>query len=193
MTAVLLTAVIALAALQTPSASIVRVQFETEAGSFIVEVDTARAPRTVDNFLKYVDAGLYDGGRFHRTVRADTETRPDVPIQVIQAAMPRARAIERMAPIPLERTGVTGLKHLDGMVSMARTDTADSARDEFFVCIGDQPLLDEGGKRSRDGQGYAAFGRVVSGIDVVRKIHQAPASGQTLAPPIRIISAARLR
>ena len=192
MIAALLAAVVAIAfGAQAPS--IVRVQFETEAGAFVVEVDTTRASKTVDNFLKYVDGGLYDGGRFHRTVRPDTETRPDVPIQVIQAAMPRSKAIQRMAAIPLERTGATGLRHLDGTVSMARTDAADSARDEFFICIGDQPLLDEGGKRSRDGQGYAAFGRVISGMDVVRRIHQAPAAGQTLSPPILIVKAARIR
>lgn len=186
----LLAAVVTLAMLQTPAA-VVRVQFETEAGSFIVELDAVRAPRTVANFLKYVDEGLYDGGRFHRTVRPDTETRPDVPIQVIQAAIPRAKAFARMAAIPLERTSSTGLKHVDGAISMARTDSADSARDEFFICIGDQPALDAGGGRSRDGQGYAVFGRVISGMDVVRKIHQAPATGQSIAPPIAILKATR--
>ena len=170
----------------------VRVQVETQAGTFVIELDAARAPGTVANFLKYVDAGLYDGGRFHRTVRPDTETRPDVPIQVIQGAMSRARASERMPAIPLERTGTTGIKHLDGTVSMARSDAADSARDEFFICIGDQPLLDEGGKRSRDTQGFAAFGRVVSGMDVVKKIHQSPAQGQSLTPAIGIIKVKRL-
>ena len=189
----ILAAILVLVAGQTPPASLVRVQFETEAGSFVVEVDAARAPRTAANFLKYVDGGLYDGGRFHRTVRPDTETRPDVPIQVIQAAMPRAKAIERMAAIPLERTGTTGLKHLDGAISMARTDAADSARDEFFICIGDQPSLDEGGARSRDGQGYAVFGRVVSGMAVVRKIHQSPARGQTLVPQVVVLKASRIR
>jgi peptidyl-prolyl cis-trans isomerase A (cyclophilin A) len=177
--------------LQAPAAP-VRVQFETEAGAFVVEVDAARAPRTAANFLRYVDSGLYDGGRFHRAVRPDNETRPEVPIQVIQAAMARAKVIERMASIPLERTGATGLKHVDGTVSMARSDAADSARDEFFICVGDQPSLDEGGNRSRDGQGFAAFGRVVSGMDVVRKIHAAPSRGQTLSPVVLILKARRI-
>lgn len=182
---------LALALQAAPVQAPVRVQFDTDAGTFVVEVDLARAPVSGANFLKYVDAGLYDGGRFHRTVRPDTETRLDVPIQVIQAAMARARAAERLPAIPLERTGATGLKHVDGALSMARTDVADSARDEFFICVGDQPLLDEGGKRSRDNQGFAVFGRVVSGMDVVRKIHQAPARGQSLAPAIGIVKAAR--
>ena len=188
-------AVLALAgivAAQAGAPPAARVTFETEAGAFVVELD-ARAPVTVANFLEYVDAGLYDGGRFHRTVRPDTETRPDVPIQVIQAAMARARRAERMPPIALETTSATGLRHLDGTISMARSAGADTARDEFFICIGDQPQLDEGGKRSADGRGFAAFGRVVSGMDVVRKIHQAPAQGQTLTPAIGILKAARAR
>ena len=189
MRTLLLTCIALLAAAQP--APPVRVQFETEAGVFVVEVDAARAPGTAANFLKYVDAGLYNGGRFHRTVRPDTETRPDVPIQVIQAAMSRERRAERMPAIPLERTSKTTLKHLDGTISMARSNEADSARDEFFICIGDQPLLDEGGKRSADAQGFAAFGRVVSGMDVVKKIHQSPAQGQTLTPAIGIIKASR--
>ena len=191
MTRFVLAAAVLLAA--TQAAPPVRVQFETEAGSFVVEVDAARAPVTAANFLKYVDAGLYDGGRFHRTVRPDTETRPDVPIQVIQAAMSRDRRADRMPAIPLERTIKTTLKHLDGTISMARAADADSARDEFFICIGDQPLLDEGAKRSADGQGFAAFGRVVSGMDVVKKIHQSPAQGQTLTPAVAIVSARRVR
>ena len=190
MTRMLLAAVLLTAIQAAPP---VRVQFETGAGSFVVEVDVARAPVTAANFLKYVDAGLYDGGRFHRTVRPDTEIRPDVPIQVIQAAMSRDRRADRMPAIPLERTGKTTLKHLDGTLSMARAADADSARDEFFICIGDQPLLDEGGKRSADAQGFAAFGRVVSGMDVVKKIHQSPAQGQTITPAVAIVSARRVK
>jgi peptidyl-prolyl cis-trans isomerase A (cyclophilin A) len=184
---------ILVAVLATQAAPPVRVQFETAAGTFVVEVDVARAPLTAANFLKYVDGGLYDGGRFHRTVRPDTETRPDVPIQVIQAAMSRERRDGRMPAIALERTGKTTLKHLDGTLSMARAAAADSARDEFFICIGDQPLLDEGGSRSADAQGFAAFGRVVSGMDVVKKIHQSPAQGQTLTPAVGILSARRIK
>jgi len=191
------------------NAGAVVVVLVTEKGSITIEVDTVRAPVTSANFLKYVEAGLYDGGVFHRTVRPDTETRPDVPIQVIQARMNMERRRERLPPIPLERTSVTGLKHLDGTVSMART-TADTAGHEFFICIGDQPLLDFGGKRNDDGQGFAAFGRVIAGMDVVRAIQAspvasrlprgggagagaAPARSQSLRPPIRILKASRRR
>ena len=90
----------------------------------------------------------------------------------------------------LERTRDTGLTHVDGAISMAR-DGPDTATSDFFVCVGAQPELDFGGKRNPDGQGFAAFGRVVSGMDVIRKIHAAPASGQSLAPPVKILGASR--
>ena len=85
----------------------------------------------------------------------------------------------------------TGLRHLDGTISMAR-GTPDSATSDFFICVGDQPELDFGGKRNPDGQGFAAFGRVVRGIEVVRKIQGRPAVGQAITPPVRIITVRRL-
>jgi peptidyl-prolyl cis-trans isomerase A (cyclophilin A) len=181
---------IALAFVQTTSP--VRVVMETEAGEIEMEIDVSRAPVTAGNFLKYVDAGLYDGGRFHRTVtlKPDNQPQNDVKIEVIQAGANAARRKEFLPAIPLERTSVTGLKHLDGVVSMARSGP-DSARDEFFICVGDQPSLDFGGTRNNDGQGFAAFGRVVRGMDVVKKIHGAPAESQTLTPSIRIVRMAR--
>jgi peptidyl-prolyl cis-trans isomerase A (cyclophilin A) len=89
-------------------------------------------------------------------------------------------------PIPLERTSLTKLSHKDGTLSMARSDP-DSGTTEFFICIGDQPSLDFGGQRNPDGQGFAAFGKVIQGMDVVRKIQAKPANGQALNPPVRII------
>jgi peptidyl-prolyl cis-trans isomerase A (cyclophilin A) len=93
-------------------------------------------------------------------------------------------------PIKLERTSVTKLLHKDGTLSMAR-DGPDTATSDFFICIGDQPSLDYGGKRNPDGQGFAAFGRVLLGMDVVRKIQAAPAEGQTLRPAIKILGIVR--
>ena len=93
--------------------------------------------------------------------------------------------------LPLERTRDTGLRHLDGTLSMARAGP-DTATSDFFICIGDQPELDFGGKRNPDGQGFAAFGRVTKGMDVVRRIQQAPAEGQTLTPPVSILNIERL-
>ena len=176
---------------QSPgSDSLPRVVIETEAGQIEIEVDVVRAPNTGANFLKYVDGGFYNGGRFHRTVKPDNQPKNDVKIEVIQGGADAGRIREYFAAIALERTSVTKLTHADGMVSMARSEP-DTARDQFFICIGNQPELDFGGKRNADGQGFAAFARVVRGMDVVRKIQAAPADGQNLAPPIRIIRVSR--
>lgn len=167
------------------------VRLATALGDLDVEVDVGRAPATAANFLRYVDAGHYDGGRFHRTVRPDTETRPEVPIEVVQAGVDPAREDDGFPAIALERTRDTGLRHRDGTLSMARAGP-DTATSDFFICLGDQPALDYGGARNPDGQGFAAFGRVVRGMDVLRQIQQSPARGQTLTPPILIRSARRL-
>ena len=178
---------------EAPAASPVPVHVElrTELGSVELELDAARAPKTVTNFLRYVEAGRYDGARFHRIVRPDNETRRDVPIEVVQAGVAPGRELDDFPPIPLERTSETGLRHQDGTISMAR-DTPDSATSDFFLCLGEQPALDFGGRRNPDGQGFAAFGRVVRGMDVVRSIQASPANGQQLTPPILIRSARRL-
>jgi peptidyl-prolyl cis-trans isomerase A (cyclophilin A) len=168
------------------------VVFETELGSFEIEVNVAQAPATAANFLKYVDGSFYDGGVFHRTVRPDTETNRTHPIQVIQAR--RAGGRQGFPAVALERTSMTKLKHLDGTVSMARAaGQPDSATSDFFICIGDQPALDEGGGRNADNQGFGAFGKVIGGMDVVRKIQaaQVQPGTQTLGPPIKILKAYR--
>jgi len=164
----------------------------TSLGEIEIEVDAVRAPLTGANFLRYVDAGHYDGGRFHRTVRLDNQPGLAVLIEVVQSSVNPTPARPDFEPIRLERTRDTGLRHRDGTVSMAR-GLPDSATSDFFVCIGDQPELDFGGKRNPDGQGFAAFGRVVKGMDVVRRIQQAPAAGQALTPPVSILSVRRSR
>ncbi len=181
-----------MALVQGPAAPVV-VVFETSLGSITIEVNVAKAPVTAANFLKYVDEGLYDGGRFHRTVRPDTETNKVHPIEVVQAGRaPRTPTTPGYPPIALEPTSVTGLAHVDGAVSMARAG-ADTATSDFFICIGAQPLLDFGGARNADGQGFAVFGRVISGMDVVRKIQASPVrpGSQTLDPVVAIVKARR--
>lgn len=167
-----------------------RVALRTALGEIVVEVDVVRAPVSGKNFLRYVDARRYDGGAFHRTVTTtpDNQSANAVKIDVVQAGAAPGRDFP---PIPLERTRDTGLAHVDGAVSMAR-DGPDTATSDFFVCVGAQPELDLGGRRNPDGQGFAAFGRVVKGMEVVRKIHAAPAQGQTLRPPVAILEAVRL-
>ena len=174
----------------------VLVRIETAHGNIDIAVDTRRAPITAGNFLKYVDGGFYDGGRFHRATRPDnyTPTPPDKPaMEIIQGGINPARRQEGFPAIPLERTSVTGLKHVVGTVSMARTPQADSARSDFFICLDDQPSLDFGGKRFDDGQGGGAFGRVVKGMDVVRKIQQQPVEKQALTPPVTITRMSRIK
>lgn len=179
----------------TESAKPVVVVFETSLGKFEVEVDVAKAPVTSPNFLKYIDDGAYNNGFFHRTVRPDTESRTDYPIQVIQASV--AKGSKEYPAVKLERTNSTGLKHIAGTISMARS-AADTATSDFFICITDSPELDFGGRRNADGQGFAAFGKVISGMDVVKKIQASPTQtnangkkGQSLEPPITILKAYR--
>jgi peptidyl-prolyl cis-trans isomerase A (cyclophilin A) len=165
------------------------VVIETDLGDIEAEIDTIRAPLTGANFLRYVDLGFYKFGRFHRTVRADNQPDSKVKIAVVQAGLDSTR-VRDFPPIPLERTDATKLHHLDGTISMARDGPA-TATSDFFICVGDQPALDVGGKRNPDGQGFAAFGRVMLGMDVVRKINAAPAKGQTLEPAVRILNIVR--
>jgi peptidyl-prolyl cis-trans isomerase A (cyclophilin A) len=174
----------------------VLVRLETPFGPIDVAIDEKRAPVTAATFLKHVDGGFYDGGRFHRATRLDnyTPAPPNRPMmQVVQAGINPDRRGDAFPPIPLERTSVTGLRHVVGTVSMARSPEADSARSDFFICLDDQPSLDFGGLRFDDGQGAAAFGRVVAGMDVVRKIQQQPVEKQALTPPVPITRAFRVR
>ena len=183
-----LSAALSLAASSSASAPNPRVLIKTEKGDILVEVDAARAPVTAANFLRYVDAGLYDGSTFHRTVTPGNQPNDRIRIEVIQGGeLPPAK---EFPPIAHETTAMTGLKHLDGTISMARGKPG-TAASSFFFCINDQPELDFGGRRNPDGQGFAAFGRVVRGMDVVRAIQALPAQGQRLTPPVKIISVRR--
>jgi peptidyl-prolyl cis-trans isomerase A (cyclophilin A) len=177
--------------MSTESGTLVPVLIETPLGQITIEIDAQAAPITAANFLKYVDAGSYDGGVFHRTVTMANQPNDAVKIEVIQGGIGADYPREGEPSIPLERTSVTGHRHLDGTISMARL-TPDSANSGFFICIGDQPDLDFGGKRNPDGQGFAAFGRVTSGMQVVRAIQQSPHEGQRLTPPVPITRVRRL-
>jgi len=179
---------------KSAEAKLVQLRIQTEMGNIEIEVDTEHAPITATNFLRYVDSGLYKNSRIHRTVKTNPDNQPDknVKIEVIQAGVDPARDKEGFPPIPLERTSMTSMKHKEGTISMARSEP-DSAKSDFFICIGDQPELDFGGKRNPDGQGFAAFGRVTKGMDVVRKIQNAPAEGQKLTPPVMILNIVRVK
>jgi peptidyl-prolyl cis-trans isomerase A (cyclophilin A) len=171
------------------------VDITTSLGDIVIEVDTVHAPATAKNFLRYVDGGFYTGGRFHRATRADNYTvnLPNRPLlECIQAGVNPDMKARGYPPIPLERTSVTGLTHAIGTVSMARGAEADTATSDFFILLNSQPSLDFGGKRFDDGQGAAAFGRVVSGLAVVQLIQRQPTDAQSLKPPITILRATRM-
>jgi len=166
-----------------------KVLVRSEAGDITIEVFLDQAPTTAANFLRYVDAGLYDGTTFFRTVTMNNQPRNKVKIEVIQGG--QVAEGREFPPVAHETTQKTSLKHSDAVVSMARSNPG-TATSSFFICIHDQPELDFGGRRNPDGQGFAAFGKVLSGMDVVRKIQRLPAKGQQLDPPVKIISVRRI-
>ena len=148
------------------------IHITTDLGDIHAELNPDAAPITVANFLRYLEAGSYTNGRFWRTVTLNPDNQPnnEIKIEVIQATVNAEREQSKFDPIALERTTLSGLRHRDGTISMARF-APDSAQCDFFICIGDQPSLDFGGMRNPDGQGFAAFGQVISGMDVVRSIN----------------------
>jgi len=167
----------------------VKCLIRTSMGDITIELYPDRAPLTVANFLKYVDTHLYDGTHFFRTVRMDNQPDNAIKIEVIQGGdVPPGRELPAVIH---ESTMKTGILHRDGTVSMARKEIG-TATCNFFICIHDQPQLDYGGRRNPDGQGFAAFGKVISGMETVRRIHQLPADGQILFQPVMIITVNRI-
>ena len=171
---------------QTPPPDpIPNVVIRTDRGDIWLGLNIHQAPVTVCNFLGYVEAGSYAGGAFFRTVVAETNDNPN-PIDVIQAATPAGSDDAGFGPIALERTRDTGLSHRAGTISMAR-DGPDSATSSFFIVVKDAPALDFGGGRNPDGQGFAAFGQVVGGMEVVRAIQVLPATDEAIDAPVKIL------
>jgi len=173
-----------------------RVVVETAAGSITFELYGDKAPITVANFLRYVDEKRFDGAEFYRTVRPE--------------AMPQAGLLQGgchgdpkrlLPPIAHESTNQTGLRHRIGTLSMPRRELG-TADGEFFICLEDAPWYDVNPIKPGDNLGYAAFGQVVEGLDVVRAIHAMPTSptegadygmaGQILDPPVKFISVKRV-
>ncbi len=160
---------------------------ETEVGDIQIELYPEKAPITVANFLKYIEDNRLDSATFYRTVTMENQLNNDFKIEVIQGGLFDDYHPKALPPIKHETTKQTGILHQDGVISMARNEPG-TATCEFFVCIGDQPSLDYGGRRNPDGQGFAAFGRVVDGLNVVYQIHKASADGQWLEPRINILN-----
>lgn len=162
-----------------------RVSMETVHGTIVVELDTDKAPVSANNFLRYVDESRFSAARFYRAVRLDNQPGNDVKIEVLQGGLGFEPDLKRLPEIAHETTEATGLRHRNGTISMARAAPG-TASSEFFICIGDQPELDFGGRRNPDGQGFSVFGRVIEGMDVVKKIHAGTVAGQILEEPVAI-------
>ncbi len=161
------------------------VLIQTDIGDITVEIYAKKSPITARNFLRYVDEKRFADASFYRAVRADNQPDDDVRIEVVQGGIGFVESDLRLPPIAHETTEETGVEHRDGVISMARAAPG-TASSEFFICIGDQPELDYGGKRNPDGQGFAAFGQVKEGMDVLRKIHGMPDDDQMILNPVRI-------
>ena len=164
---------------------------QTDYGSIEAALYADKAPITVANFLRYIKEDRLTDARFYRVVRIDPDNQPDndIKIQVLQGGLYDDNHPDLLPPIKHETTKQTGIKHLDGTLSMARWGPG-TATIEFSICIGDQPELDYKGRRNPDGWGFAAFGRVTKGMETVHKIHRLPAKGQYLDPhiPMRKVS-----
>ena len=172
--------------------SIPHVLIETSYGDVEAELYPDKAPITVAAFLSHVDSGFYKQSSFYRVLKRD-DLSPDYNNGMIQAGIWQTNnaLLNRMPTIKHESTAVSGLSHTSGTLSMARTDVG-TARTEFFICIGDQSQFDSGRNSVADKLGYAAFGRVIKGMDIVRKIQSQKANAESFEAPVVISNIRRL-
>ena len=164
----------------------------TSAGDIEVELYLRQAPKTAGAFLSYVDSGFYKNSSFYRVLNADNQVMGAAESRLIQGGIWKTdhkRAVS-IPGVPHETTKETHLLHLNGTISLAR-DKPGTGTTEFFICVGDQPGFDYGGENNPDGQGYAAFGKVVGGMDIVRAIYDRPENNQSFTPPVPIYSISR--
>lgn len=171
---------LALALGETPRT---RAILETSLGKIEVELFTDKAPLSAGHFIRMVREGYLNKGSFYRTVTMENQPRNKVKILVVQGGLMEDRLVDKAPRVAHETTEQTGLSHLRGALSFARSEPG-SASTEFFITLRDEPELDFGGKRNPDGQGFAVFGRVVSGMDVVEKIHRLKEKGQRILEPL---------
>lgn len=163
------------------------IKIETNFGDILVELYPEKAPKTVHAFLSYIDSGIYKKSSFYRVLKLEDQPSSADKSQLIQGGIYESNPtfLQRQTGIPLETTEQTGLKHENGTISLART-TPNSASTEFFICIGDQPAYNYGGSANPDKQGFAAFGKVIKGMNVVKRIYAQPSEGTSFTPPVLI-------
>ena len=169
------------------------IKIETQFGDIEVELYPDKAPKTVTLFLSYVDSGLYKHSSFYRVLKEEDQPSASFKSELIQGGIWQTNYKKGISlpGIPHESTKQTGILHKNGTISLARTAPG-TASSEFFICVGDQPAYDYGGDANPDRQGFAAFGKVVKGMDVVRKIHQQPDNEESFYPPVGIINIKRM-
>ena len=169
------------------------VKIETDYGDIEIELYPSKAPKSVAAFLSYVDSDLYKNSSFYRVLKEENQPSSSFKSELIQGGIWQSnnKKAASLQGIPHETTKQSGILHTNGTVSLART-TPGTASSEFFICVGDQPAYDYGNDANPDKLGYAAFGRVVKGMDIVKMIHEQPENGETFAPLIKINNIVRM-
>lgn len=168
-----------------------RVEISTRQGDIVIELYPDKAPKSVAAFLSYIEKKLYRNATFYRILNDENQPSNAAKANLIQGGLYRSKQTPNLTGIPHETTKQTGILHKDGVLSLARTEPG-TATSEFFICIGDQPGFDYGGANNADGQGYAAFGKVIKGMDVVYKIYNLPEDNQYFDPPVPIYDIKKL-
>ena len=167
------------------------IEMNTVYGNICVKLFVKEAPTTCNNFLRYIDEHRYKDFHFYRTVTMSNQPMSNIKIEVIQGGLGFEKHPLELPPILHETTNATGIKHMNGTISMARIEPG-SASSEIFICINDQPELNYGGRRNIDGQGFAAFGKVIKGLNVVKEIHSLPQKDQFLNKEVKVNSIKRI-
>lgn len=170
------------------------IKIESIFGNIYVELYPDKAPKTVAGFLSFVDSGYFKNTSFYRILKREEQPSNAFKTDLIQGGLweTNLKLEQKIHGLPLETTKETGILHKTGVISLARS-TPESGKTEFFICLGDQPVYDYGGEASNDKLGYAAFGKVVKGMDVVKKIHSQPYIGMAFETPVRIINIVRVK
>lgn len=181
------------AACSNPKNKNPHIGIRTQAGDIEIELYPGQAPKSVAAFLSYVDSGFYKKSSFYRVLNDENQPSGSPVSKLIQGGIWRThhKLAVSLPGIPHETTQQTHILHKDGVISLART-TPGTASTEFFICVGDQPGFDYGGENNPDGQGYAAFGKVIKGMDVVKDIYAMPEEDQSFDPPVKIFDIVRL-
>ncbi|MES2003706.1 MAG: peptidylprolyl isomerase [Bacteroidota bacterium] len=178
---------------QRKSSTPPHIEIQTEKGDIEIELYPLQAPETVAAFLTYIDSGYYNNANFYRVLNDENQPSNAPKTELIQGGIwkTRNKLAAGIPGIPHETTAQTKILHTDGVISLARTEPG-TAGTEFFICIGKQPGLDYGGENIADKQGYATFGKVVKGMDIVRKIYRQKEEDQYFDPPVAIYNIVRL-